>query len=205
MEVRDRIIIGAVNLMNNCGVKNATMDAVARSLGISKRTIYENFSDKRELIKACVTYLTTEQEQAHHDIVAKSADVVEEIASILALLNNESQFRGRVAADVKRLYPDLHIEIYGEFYRRSFERMVDQLERGKTQGMIIDSTNINFAAYVILDSIHSLMVNPEKLLMATSVSPIEAFRYVLVYFFRGIATTKGIEKIDYLIKHRNLR
>lgn len=199
MDVRQRIIVGAVDRFNNEGIRNTTMDAVARSLGMSKRTLYEHFSDKRDLIFACVHYLISEQEKFHNQITAESTNVIEEIAAILNVMNAESQFRGRVAADVKRLYPDLHQRIYGQFYHRSFDRMVDQLERGKAQGMIEQATNSKFAAYVILDSIHSLMVNPEKLLLATQVSPIHAFRYVLIYFFRGIATKMGIEKIDEMI------
>lgn len=199
MGVKQRIIVGAVGLINADGIKNTTMDAVAKSLGMSKRTIYEHFADKRALILACVHYVVSEQEKFHNKVVNESTDVIEEIAAVIGVMNNNSQFRGRVAADVKRLYPDIHQTIYGEFYHRSFDRMVDQLERGKTQGMIMESTNSSFAAYVILDSIHSLMVNPEKLLLATQVSPIHAFRYVLIFFFRGISTTKGIKKIDEMI------
>jgi AcrR family transcriptional regulator len=50
MEIRNRIIEGAAELFKNYGIKSVTMDSLANHLGISKRTIYEAFSDKDELL-----------------------------------------------------------------------------------------------------------------------------------------------------------
>ena len=50
MEIRERIIEGAANLFKTYGIRTVTMDSLAAHLGISKRTIYEVFSDKDELL-----------------------------------------------------------------------------------------------------------------------------------------------------------
>ncbi|MGL4491426.1 MAG: TetR/AcrR family transcriptional regulator, partial [Tannerellaceae bacterium] len=53
MELRDRILDKAAELFFQEGVKSVTMTDVAKHLGISKRTLYEQFKDKDELVSKC--------------------------------------------------------------------------------------------------------------------------------------------------------
>ena len=46
MEIKDRIVDKAGELFFQYGIKNISMDELASSLGMSKRTIYEIFKDK---------------------------------------------------------------------------------------------------------------------------------------------------------------
>src|SRR5690554_8192765 len=54
MEVKERIVQEACRFFLNEGVRRITMDEVARRLGMSKRTIYEHFRDKTELLHCCM-------------------------------------------------------------------------------------------------------------------------------------------------------
>ena len=54
-ELRERIIDTAVEAFSAHGIKSITMDDIATSLGISKRTLYEVFSDKETLLEECIT------------------------------------------------------------------------------------------------------------------------------------------------------
>ncbi|MEX0987381.1 MAG: helix-turn-helix domain-containing protein, partial [Bacteroidales bacterium] len=46
MEIKERIITEAGTLFARYGIRSVTMDTLAEEMGISKRTIYENFRDK---------------------------------------------------------------------------------------------------------------------------------------------------------------
>ena len=52
MDIKERIIEGSTELFKTYGIKSVTMDSIASNIGISKRTIYEIFSDKDELLMA---------------------------------------------------------------------------------------------------------------------------------------------------------
>lgn len=54
VELRERIILAAVELFTTNGIKSITMDEIAASLGISKRTLYEVFPDKETLLEECI-------------------------------------------------------------------------------------------------------------------------------------------------------
>ena len=53
-ELRERIIETAVKAFAAQGIKSITMDDIATSLGISKRTLYEVFPDKETLLEECI-------------------------------------------------------------------------------------------------------------------------------------------------------
>ena len=54
LELRERIIDTALNSFATHGIKSITMDDIAAALGISKRTLYEVFSDKETLLMECI-------------------------------------------------------------------------------------------------------------------------------------------------------
>ena len=61
MEIRERIIEGAAHLFKIYGIRAVTMDSLASHLGISKRTIYEVFSDKDELLVSVLQWMGEKQ------------------------------------------------------------------------------------------------------------------------------------------------
>lgn len=195
MELRDKIIHAATKLLIYQGLKQVTMDDVAASIGISKRTIYENFSDKKELISACVGYIICQQEEQELVIIKQSSSLVEELFTLFSLVDEDYKKRDKVALEIKKYYPDIFQEHYTGHYEAVYDKMCNRLRRGIAQGIILPETNVNFAVYVILETLHHLMISPEKIIK-THVAVLDAFKYVIIYFFRGISTQRGIELID---------
>ncbi|HCD88791.1 MAG TPA: TetR/AcrR family transcriptional regulator, partial [Algoriphagus sp.] len=52
METREKILDVAIEQFSRYGVRNTTMDDIARMMGISKKTLYQEFKDKKELVNA---------------------------------------------------------------------------------------------------------------------------------------------------------
>ena len=55
VDCSDRIITEAAKMFSSYGIRAVTMDLLAVNLGMSKRTIYENFRDKDELLIAVLS------------------------------------------------------------------------------------------------------------------------------------------------------
>lgn len=79
VELRERIILAAVELFTTNGIKSITMDEIAASLGISKRTLYEVFPDKETLLEECIL-----KSQKDGDIFVKG--VIETSSNVLEVL-----------------------------------------------------------------------------------------------------------------------
>ena len=85
MEVKDRIIQKATDLFMRYGIRSITMDEIASQLGISKKTIYQFFTDKDQMVEAVVELEVSENELKceHCQVVAENA--VQEIFIIMEM------------------------------------------------------------------------------------------------------------------------
>ena len=63
MEVKDRILVKAADLFCRYGIRTITMDEIASQLGISKKTIYQFFTDKDDMVSAVI-----DQEISHNEM-----------------------------------------------------------------------------------------------------------------------------------------
>lgn len=76
-ELRERIIETAVEAFTIHGIKSITMDDIANSLGISKRTLYEVFSDKETLLEECILRGQKEADEFVKEVLATAENVLE--------------------------------------------------------------------------------------------------------------------------------
>ena len=53
MEPKERILVRAHELFNKYGIRSVSMDDISAGLGMSKKTLYQYFADKEELVDAC--------------------------------------------------------------------------------------------------------------------------------------------------------
>lgn len=77
LELRERIIDTALNSFATHGIKSITMDDIAAALGISKRTLYEVFSDKETLLMECLLKAQREGDAYVKDVYEKASNVLE--------------------------------------------------------------------------------------------------------------------------------
>ena len=79
VELKDRIIETASEAFTTHGIKSITMDDIAASLGISKRTLYEVFQDKESLLTQCILKRQEEMNAFLAETLANSKNVLEVI------------------------------------------------------------------------------------------------------------------------------
>ena len=195
MDTRERIISEGGKLLMSVGPSSMTMDDVARACGISKRTLYETFPDKRTLIGECM--------HRHHEI--KNAEVKE----IFDTSSNcfEAMYRVYQRArevykstsvafinDIKRLYPDI-FEKHMESEKVTMNGIANVLRQAQDEGLVIKRINPEIVAYLFLLSMRELHENAHN---KYGFKDTDLFDHVFINFLRGVATIKGIEMIEYL-------
>ena len=77
LELRERIVGTAVTAFSTHGIKSITMDDIAASLGISKRTLYEVFPDKETLLEECILKEQRETDVFIKGVLTTSSNVLE--------------------------------------------------------------------------------------------------------------------------------
>lgn len=200
MDIREKIIQSSTELFLANGLKSITMDDVATHLGISKRTIYENFANKKELLEACVESIIQAHDELENEIREKSENVIEEIFWAFNDIDENYSQRGRLTRDIQKYYPDIYETKISNRYEASREKLLETLSRGVEQGIISPDTNLDFAVFIVMETLYNVLSHPETLI-SKKVSFVDALKYVIIHFFRGVSTEKGIAIMDTYIKN----
>src|SRR5574344_84312 len=79
----EKIIIEASQLFVRYGIKAISMDDIARQVGISKRTLYESFLSKDELLVQCLEYMHNERSQSMTKLLNEAPDIISAFLSFL--------------------------------------------------------------------------------------------------------------------------
>ncbi|MBR4828432.1 MAG: TetR/AcrR family transcriptional regulator [Muribaculaceae bacterium] len=200
-DTRERIIQECNTMLMSVGPSSMTMDNVARACGISKRTLYEIFPDKRTLIGECV----------HRQHLKKNAEVKE----VFDTSNNcfEAMYKVYMRArkmyantsmafinDIKRLYPDIFDQHMGN-EKVTVDGLSSVLRKAQDEGLVIKRINPEIAAYLFVISIRELHENSH--FAQYGFKSDDVFDHVFISFLRGVATIKGIEMIEYLEKSQS--
>lgn len=198
MDIKEKIVASSTDLLMDCGVRGVTMDEVATSLGMSKRTLYEHFKDKKELIEACVDLMITQQKFYECRVLEGSETIIDELFKLFNHMDDGFNKRNKIAFEIKKYYPDIYERIYMTHYHDSYNKMKEWLSKGVGQQLILPDIDVDLTVYVLMETLNNLALRPERI-TTTNLSLIDSFKYVIIYFFRGISTGRGVELIDNLI------
>ena len=196
---KDRLITHAATLFANNGCKAITMDDIANSMGISKRTIYENFKDKEALLEACLHYFFEKGKMDTKQILQSSDNI---LVAIFKLLENTSkmffQLKLNFFNEVQKYYPEIHNNIVKVFKRQHLESTEKLLQKGIADGIVRKE---------IIPSIISVLIN-EVFIMIIQKDVFADYGYdkktamhtCMSCITRGMFTEKGMQILDRYMK-----
>ena len=201
MELRDRIIEVSSDLFMSNGCKSVTMDEVAAANGISKRTLYEHFKDKTNLLEECLLMMEEKMKMLGEKAFSGSKSIIE-----LVCLEHESQsdmminMRIRFFEELKKYYPALYEIMHKRF--TDFHKVTTRkfLERGQKEGLFLINIDMEVVGRMVFE-IATIIQNSEIFSLANH-SRKQLFRETMVMYFRGISTEEGIKMID---KYLNIK
>ena len=197
--VKQRIIEEASELFGRSGVKSITMDELARNLGISKRTIYENFRDKEELLIACIDAFHDERSEK---VFLDANNVAEAILVMLQKsVEPTAQWKFNMMNDIRKYYPQVyknHLSRLHQNERQNFEYVV---QRGIREDVFRRELNPEIVAHFFSKMGEVVVARIDKDFDRYSL--VDVFNNIVLTILRGICTAKGIEIIDKFKENRN--
>lgn len=188
MELNDRIKTTAFGLFSKYGISSVTMDMIAKECGISKRTLYEQFPDKKSLVGASLLLHNEMLERLIDEHISHSNNVMESFIYVHSIVMERiSAISETFFIDLRRLYPGI-CGILSELKERQQQRMCSLIERGKREKMIREDVNAEI--------ISSISVMQDTMKAEGKYSRAEVYSTLFTIFMRGIATEKGIKIIE---------
>ena len=195
MEVKEKIISGARQLFTKYGIRSITMDMIAEQLGVSKRTIYENFKDKDELLKYCIDEGMTEQRANIYELIKNSENVIDATFNFIKYsINIYKTFNLLFFYDIQKYYPELCELKIKHNDKQNLDRTIELLNQGKSEYLFRNEINVEIVARLISEQFKIL--NNQDVFPESKFSKIEVFENIVINFIRGIATEKGFLLIE---------
>ncbi|MBO9570877.1 MAG: TetR/AcrR family transcriptional regulator [Chitinophagaceae bacterium] len=192
--MKERIQDKAKDLFHRYGFKSVTMDEIASQLGVSKKTIYQYYSDKDELVEAVIRHLTSFSRQLCDQSRASSKDAVHElflamdiVQQILADMNPSMMY------DLQRSHPNAY-NVFLDFRNKYLQDMIiSNLKKGIEEGLYRPDINTEIFAKMRLEGLmlgfNQDIFPPSKFNLA------EAQKITIEHFLFGVATLKGYHLI----------
>ena len=137
MDTRERIVTECSKMLMSVGPTSMTMDDVARACGISKRTLYETFPDKRTLIEECIHHEHEAKNAALKEIFSTSSNCFEAMYRVYQ--RARKMYESTSVAyfnDIKRLYPDI-FEKHVENEKSVINGIATVLRQAQDEGLVI--------------------------------------------------------------------
>lgn len=153
--MRARIINAFIEETRNNGIK-FTMDDLAKRLGISKRTLYEHFSSKVNILDSIIDVTLAEfDEQTSRILSNPELTLLEKIRKVIVVVPEYNDFYDlRILEQLKRSYPEQWERVNRELHQ--WDDLKGLLEEGIRTG-IIKNINIDLLIRLIIDATNATM------------------------------------------------
>lgn len=189
------IIPRALGYFLQYGFKTFTMDDLAHNLGISKKTLYEQFASKQILVDACLDYALEMTCKRTELCFAGEGSVIENIFMRQKEIENSFNIKsGRPLWELKRYFPKTYERMDVEF-AKSDALFIDMLfERGWKEGLFRKDINIKFYKqfYTQVQRLRSF----EKAFDERDFPFWKTIYTMMEYFFRIIVNEKGMKELE---------
>ena len=195
MDNKERILIKADELFMQYGIRSVSMDDIANNLGMSKKTLYQYFADKDELVDAVLDghinqmqsdclHCRHEAKDAIHEMVITMGQIMDEFANMNPM----------VLYDLEKF----HFKTYQRFKEHKdkflFKVVKDNIAWGIKEELYREDVNIDVMSKYRLESMmipfNVAVFPPGKYNLA------ETSGIIIEHFIYGLATVKGHKLIQ---------
>lgn len=190
MEPLTKILNAAIELFRQYGFKTVTMDDLARRAGISKKTLYQHFSNKNEVVNEAVTWYKGKVSDSCCLAMEESGNAIEAMVRIMGVFDViNRQMNPLAMLELERFFPETFQQFKGNMLENDVQRLKVNMEQGIAEGLYREEIDPEFMARYRMElsmiMYHtSLLVNERQNLQFVGHEISEHFLY-------GIMTAKG--------------
>jgi AcrR family transcriptional regulator len=195
MEPRERIVNKAHELFMRYGIRSVSMDEVANHLGMSKKTIYQFYTDKDELVSDVIDIEIKKSEQLCSMHKQQSDNAIHEVfMAVDMVLEILSSMNPMLLFDMEKYHPKAH-EKHNAFKNKFLFKIIhDNIEWGKKEGLYRPEVNAVIMTRFRLASM-MLIFNPEQFPLG-KLSLADVVTETTDNFLYGLVTPKGLKLIQ---------
>ena len=199
---KQQVIETSLELFLDRGCK-ITMDEIASECGISKRTLYELFRDKSELLLQSMSYHEETKSNMTRELYDPETGVLGLFLKIIDQGNEKMiTVHFRFLAEVKKYYPVVYRQAVEEIRQKQYNNIRTLVEKGQNEGFFIDGIDVPSFTMIFM----SIAKAVEDIMSYNFMDVSKQFviKRGMVLYLRGISTAKGIEMIDRYLMEKQI-
>jgi TetR/AcrR family transcriptional regulator, cholesterol catabolism regulator len=195
MEAKEKILYKSFELFKRFGLRSVTMDEVASHCGVSKKTVYQYFHDKEDLVRAVVETMTGEAERHCGTTRPLAQNAVHEIFMAMEMVQNMfSGVNPSMMNDLNKYYSNAAGALRKHKQEFMYNFIKKNLERGIAEGLYRPEINIEI---ITRYQLHNLTVAFEAVVFSDiRFSVLEIDAELTLFSLYGMATGKGVAEIE---------
>lgn len=200
-EIYSQIVQKAHTLFIEHGIKDVKMDDIATELSISKRTIYELFNDKEELLLEVLKYQNEKMCENGREIIRNSSHILEIILKLYNLhFELLKKVNNKFFSELNK-YPKICQERQNKEAQNT-KKFTAWMEMGRQQGLFREDADFNILTFIIKRDLTTILeVKLQKgHSQLNKYTPDELGRKLILFYLRGISTPKGQLIIEEYLK-----
>ena len=203
---KEIIMRTADSLFSEEGIREVSIDDICRKLGISKKTFYQYYAQKEDLVADVVTN-NVRKKKDEFDRMVKGKDIVQILKALFSMVNRKKTMvkDKRMVKDIMKYYPETftkHAEERGKAMHRFF---VERFREGMEQGLVRSDMDVD-GVQLLICIMHEGMTDylegsgPVEGVKVSFKSLAAAFEDIVT---RTLLTPKGFEEYSSLTNDKN--
>lgn len=185
----------AMRVFLELGIRSVNMDDLSRELGISKKTLYKYFSDKRDLIQQCMSQHCGDMEQVILDAESANGNAIDiEMALIRFVHETTSQMHPSMLHDLRKYHPKAFDMVTDQRNELMLKSMSRNIRRGQKEGLYRLDIEPEVAAHFLValgNQIKNMAQDPD------CAWPLpKLFLQSVLYHIRAISTSAGAAYLE---------
>ncbi len=194
MEMKERIQQKAAELFRRYGIRSITMDEIATQLSVSKKTIYQFFGDKEELVEAVVgEFIHYAQDCCTNDRKC-ARNAVEEMFNTMEFVREMyTNMNPSLLFDLERSHPNAYRKFLEHKNKFLLKMVQNNLERGIAEELYRPDINVDILSKL---RIETMMISfNQQLFPVAKYNLPETQQQIIEHFLFGVASAKGHKMI----------
>jgi AcrR family transcriptional regulator len=199
MENVKKITEKAHDLFFRYGIRGITMDDIAHSLGMSKKTIYKFFGNKDALVEELVDMETQKNTVSCQMLVNISDDAIIELFFLMVYAKRlYFKLNSSIIYDLEKNHRDIYIKLND--YKNGFiyQSIKTSILKGIKQYLYQPDLNVEVITRFFLESL--VIITDNKIFPVEQFNSNTPAEDIFGHLINGIASSEGIELIN---KYKN--
>ena len=194
-DLKEKILEAATPMFYQHGIRKVKMDDIAKRLRISKRTVYEIYADKEDLLLEVLQHSDEANRQKMKRLDVPGTNVIDIIILFFKQKAEEISRINPVFFEDMQRYPKL-LEFFRKRRKRQGAKTQDFIRRGIDEGYFLTDINFDLVVMVADASVQFIMSN----YLYKKYNFKELLRTFMLFYIRGIYTSRGVDLLDKSLK-----